>query len=128
MLQEEAELQEIVKLVGQDALCPADRLTLETAKMIREDFLQQNAFVDNDAYSSFDRQCTAAGADPASTTTSADAAIAARRGYRTALSPSRRASRIGRAKIVPADKLPGRLRRRSKPRWNSEIDEDGRRR
>lgn len=56
ILQEEASLQEIVKLVGQDALSPSDRLTLETAKMIREDFLQQNAFIDVDSYSSYDRQ------------------------------------------------------------------------
>ncbi|NLH00341.1 MAG: V-type ATP synthase subunit A [Clostridiales bacterium] len=56
ILQEEASLQEIVKLVGQDALSIADRLTLETAKMIREDFLQQNAFVDVDSYSSYERQ------------------------------------------------------------------------
>ena len=52
----EAELQEIVRLVGQDALSPADRLTMETAKMIREDFLQQNAFIDEDAYSSYFKQ------------------------------------------------------------------------
>ena len=44
ILQEESELQEIVRLVGQDALSASDRLTMETAKMIREDFLQQNAF------------------------------------------------------------------------------------
>ncbi|NCB73922.1 MAG: V-type ATP synthase subunit A [Clostridia bacterium] len=56
ILQEEASLQEIVKLVGQDALSLGDRLTLETAKMIREDFLQQNAFVDVDSYSSYERQ------------------------------------------------------------------------
>ena len=56
VLQEEAELQEIVRLVGQDALSPADRLTMETAKMIREDFLQQNAFIDEDAYSSYFKQ------------------------------------------------------------------------
>ena len=56
VLQEEAELQEIVRLVGQDSLSPADRLTLETAKSIREDFLQQNAFVDEDAYSSYYKQ------------------------------------------------------------------------
>jgi V/A-type H+-transporting ATPase subunit A len=56
LLQEEASLQEIVKLVGQDALGAGDRLTLETAKMIREDFLQQNAFVDIDSFSSCDRQ------------------------------------------------------------------------
>ena len=56
ILQEESELQEIVRLVGQDALSPNDRLTMETAKMIREDFLQQNAFVDEDAYSSYAKQ------------------------------------------------------------------------
>ncbi len=56
ILQEEASLNEIVKLVGADSLAPSDRLTLETAKMIREDFLQQNAFVDIDSYSSYDRQ------------------------------------------------------------------------
>ena len=56
LLQVEAELQEIVRLVGQDSLSPNDRLTLETAKMIREDFLQQNAFVDVDSFSSYERQ------------------------------------------------------------------------
>ena len=56
ILQEESELQEIVRLVGQDALSSSDRLTMETAKMIREDFLQQNAFVDEDAYSSYAKQ------------------------------------------------------------------------
>ncbi len=56
ILQEEAELDEIVKLVGKDSLGPGDQLTLETAKMVREDFLQQNAFMDVDSYSSFDRQ------------------------------------------------------------------------
>ena len=56
ILQEESELQEIVRLVGQDALSPNDRLTMETAKMIREDFLQQNAFVDEDAYSAYAKQ------------------------------------------------------------------------
>ena len=56
ILQEESELQEIVRLVGQDALSPSDRLTMETAKMIREDFLQQNAFVDEDAFSAYAKQ------------------------------------------------------------------------
>lgn len=56
ILQEESGLKEIVQLVGQDSLSAGDRLTLETAKMIREDFLQQNAFVDIDSYSSYDRQ------------------------------------------------------------------------
>ncbi len=56
ILQEEESLNEIVKLVGKDSLGPDDQLTLETAKMVREDFLQQNAFVDEDAYSSYDKQ------------------------------------------------------------------------
>ena len=56
ILGEEANLQEIVKLVGADSLGSGERLTLETAKMIREDFLQQNAFVDVDSFSSYDRQ------------------------------------------------------------------------
>ncbi len=56
ILQQEDELQEIVRLVGQDALSPEDRLTMETAKSISEDFLQQNAFVDEDAYSSYAKQ------------------------------------------------------------------------
>ncbi len=56
ILQSEASLNEIVQLVGKDALSPADQLTLEVARMIREDFLQQNAFTDIDGYSSYDRQ------------------------------------------------------------------------
>ncbi len=56
LLQEEANLQEIVQLVGKDALSANDQLTLESAKMVREDFLQQNAFMDVDSYSGHDRQ------------------------------------------------------------------------
>ena len=56
VLQEEASLNEIVQLVGKDSLSPKDQITLETAKMIREDFLQQNSFVDIDSYSEYDRQ------------------------------------------------------------------------
>jgi V/A-type H+-transporting ATPase subunit A len=56
ILQEESSLNEMVQLVGKDALSPADQLTLETAKIIREDFLMQNAFVDVDSFSSYDRQ------------------------------------------------------------------------
>ena len=56
LLQEENELNEIVQLVGKDSLGAGDQLTLETAKMVREDFLQQNAFMDVDSYSSHDRQ------------------------------------------------------------------------
>ena len=56
LLQQESELNEIVRLVGIDSLSPSDRLTMEVARMIREDFLQQNAFVDTDAYTSFSKQ------------------------------------------------------------------------
>ena len=56
ILQSESSLMEIVQLVGKDAISPADRLTLEVARMVREDFLQQNAFMDVDSYSSYDRQ------------------------------------------------------------------------
>ena len=56
ILQSEASLNEIVQLVGKDALSPGDQLTLEVARMIREDYLQQNAFTDIDGYSSYDRQ------------------------------------------------------------------------
>ena len=56
VLQEEANLNEIVQLVGKDSLSAKDQITLEVAKMIREDFLQQNSFVDIDSYSEYDRQ------------------------------------------------------------------------
>ena len=56
MLQEEDSLNEIVQLVGKDSLSAGDQITLEVARMIREDFLQQNSFADVDAYSAYDRQ------------------------------------------------------------------------
>ena len=56
ILQQEAELDEIVKLVGIDALSSSDRLTLETARSVREDFLQQDAFNEVDSYCSMDKQ------------------------------------------------------------------------
>ena len=56
LLQSEASLNEIVQLVGKDSLSPNDQITLESAKMVREDFLQQNSFVDVDSFSSYDRQ------------------------------------------------------------------------
>ncbi len=56
LLQEESKLEEIVKLVGMDALSPKERLILETTKFIREDFLFQNAFDADDAYSSLKKQ------------------------------------------------------------------------
>ena len=56
VLQEENDLQEIVKLVGVDALSADDRMTLELAQSIREDFLQQSAFEDNDSYTELEKQ------------------------------------------------------------------------
>lgn len=50
LLQEEAELDEIVKMVGMDALSPSDRMKLEAARSIREDYLHQNAFHETDTY------------------------------------------------------------------------------
>ncbi|HPR78954.1 MAG TPA: V-type ATP synthase subunit A, partial [Candidatus Limiplasma sp.] len=56
ILQEESELQEIVQLVGMDALSWKDRLTMEVARSIREDYLHQNAYDDVDTYTSLDKQ------------------------------------------------------------------------
>lgn len=56
VLQEEDSLQEIVRLVGTEALSPKERLTLETAKSLREDFLQQHAFDPNDVFTSLNLQ------------------------------------------------------------------------
>ena len=56
LLQEEAELNEIVQLVGMDALSAPDRLKLEAARSIREDFLHQNAFHETDTYTSLNKQ------------------------------------------------------------------------
>jgi V/A-type H+-transporting ATPase subunit A len=99
ILQTENELQEIVKLVGMDALSTEDRITLETARSIREDFLQQNAFDEGDAYTpakkmyalmdlifTFDKKMRDAAAD--GTDVEALAALPIR-------------ERIGRAKSVP---------------------------
>jgi V/A-type H+-transporting ATPase subunit A len=56
ILEKEAELQEIVQLVGQDALPEADRALLEVARMIREDYLQQHAYHEVDSYCSKEKQ------------------------------------------------------------------------
>ena len=56
LLQQEAELNEIVRLVGVDALSWKDRLTLEVTRMIREDYLHQNAFDEVDTYTSLNKQ------------------------------------------------------------------------
>ena len=56
LLQEEARLDEIVRLVGMDALSPRDRLTMEAAKSVREDYLHQNSFHEIDTYTSLKKQ------------------------------------------------------------------------
>ena len=56
LLQEESNLQEVVRLVGRDSLSEADQLKLEVAKSLREDFLQQNAFHEVDTYCSLPKQ------------------------------------------------------------------------
>ncbi len=56
LLQDESELDEIVKMVGMDALSPSDRLKMEAARSIREDFLHQNSFHDVDTYTSLQKQ------------------------------------------------------------------------
>lgn len=56
LLQEEAELEEIVKMVGMDALSAGDRLKMEAARSIREDFLHQNSFHEVDTYTSLKKQ------------------------------------------------------------------------
>ena len=58
LLQEEAELDEIVKMVGMDALSAPDRIKLEAARSIREDYLHQNAFDEVDTYTSIEKQHT----------------------------------------------------------------------
>ena len=80
ILQQESSLNEIVQLVGKDSLSPADQLTLETARMVREDFLQQNSFVDIDSFSTITKGAPTA---------------------KLFEIPAR--ERIGRAKSVPAD-------------------------
>ena len=101
VLQEESSLNEVVQLVGKDSLSAKDQITLETARMIREDFLQQNSFVDVDAFSEYDRQ-----ARMLSMIRRYDGLCrtAAERGCRVAdlfMTPSR--EKLGRAKSVPAD-------------------------
>ena len=102
ILQQESELQEIVRLVGQDALSPADRLTMETAKMIREDFLQQNAFVDIDSYSEYRRQFLLLGLILRYDAECRDALEKNAPMHKLFAIPAR--VDIGRAKSVPSDK------------------------
>ncbi len=102
ILQEEAELDEIVKLVGVDALSADDRLTLEVARSIREDFLQQFAFDDVDCYTPLDKQNSMlelifSFMDKAKQAIAKGADV-------QAISELPVRERIGRAKAVPTDK------------------------
>ena len=56
LLQEESQLEEVVRLIGVDSLSGKDRMTLEIAKSIREDYLQQNSFDEVDSYASLQKQ------------------------------------------------------------------------
>ena len=101
MLQEESNLNEIVQLVGKDSLSAKDQITLEVARMIREDFLQQNSFADNDAYSEYDRQARMLSLIRQYDTQCRGAAE--RGGDLMAMFAIPAREKIGRAKGVPAD-------------------------
>ncbi len=107
ILQEENELEEIVRLVGIDSLSFKDRLTLEAARSIREDFLHQNAFHETDTYSSLPKQYRMLKAilnyyDKGREALEADASFS-----KLASLPVREA--IGRLKYVPEDELNARF-------------------
>jgi len=101
ILQEESNLNEIVQLVGKDSLSAKDQITLEVARMIREDFLQQNSFADNDAYSEYDRQARMLALIRQYDTQCLSAAE--RGGNLSELFAIPAREKIGRAKGVPAD-------------------------
>ncbi|UCB46540.1 MAG: V-type ATP synthase subunit A [Spirochaetota bacterium] len=103
ILQEEAELEEIVRLVGLDALSPDKRLIMETAKSIREDFLHQNAFDDVDTYSSFEKMVKLMELVLLFHSLAEEALNAGVPVVDIALLPER--ERIARAKFTPEDKL-----------------------
>ncbi len=103
LLQEEAELEEIVRLVGIDALSWRDRLTLEVSRSIREDYLHQNAFDEIDTYTSLEKQYRMLRLILAYQTRGM-AALDAGANLSAVLSmPVREA--IGRAKYIPEDEL-----------------------
>ena len=101
LLQEEAELEEIVKLVGMDALSAPDRLKLEVSRSIREDYLHQNAFMDEDTYTSLNKQFLLMKAILTYYDKSAEALKKGANIERLAALPSR--ERIGRLKYVAED-------------------------
>ena len=101
ILQEESSLNEIVQLVGKDSLSPYDQLTLEVARMVREDFLQQNAFTDIDSYSDYSRQAQMLGLILDYDKLCRDAISKGAAAAELFDIPVR--EKIGRAKSVPAD-------------------------
>ena len=101
VLQEEASLNEIVQLVGKDSLSAKDQITLEVAKMIREDFLQQNGFMEIDWFSTYDRQGRMMGLIREYDRLCRDAAQRGASVAELSVIPSREA--IGRAKSVPEE-------------------------
>ena len=103
VLQEEAALDEIVRLVGMDALSSRDRLTMETAKIIREDYLHQNAFDDIDTFTSMRKQFLILKLIYEFDTRAREA-VASFASVDDILKASCK-DRIGRAKFIPEDKL-----------------------
>nr|MDD6335729.1 V-type ATP synthase subunit A [bacterium] len=103
LLQDEAELDEIVRLVGVDALSARDRLKLEVAKSIREDYLHQNAFHEVDTYASLKKQYLMLGLILSFYHRAADALEAGAEFGAIASLPVREA--IGRAKYIPESQL-----------------------
>ncbi len=103
VLQEEAALNEIVRLVGMDALSSRDRLTMETAKIIREDYLHQNAFDDVDTYTSMKKQYLMLKLIYEFDTRAREA-VACFASVEDVLASSCK-DRIGRAKFIPEDRL-----------------------
>ena len=102
ILQAESELDEIVKLVGVDALSPSDRLTLEIAQSVREDYLQQDAFSDTDAYTPMQQQFALAQLILFFRDKAAEAIDAGADVQKISELPVR--ERIGRAKAVASDR------------------------
>ena len=103
ILQEEAELDEIVRLVGVDALSDGDRLTMETAKSIREDYLHQNAFHEVDTYASLNKQYNMMKLILTADSLSREALDKGAELDQLLKLPSR--DKIGRAKYVEEDKI-----------------------
>ena len=103
ILQEEAALDEIVRLVGMDALSSRDRLIMETAKMVREDYLHQNAYHEVDTFSSMQKQLLMLKLIHEFYTLSEEA-VKSFVSLEDILSCPFK-ERIGRAKYIPEDKL-----------------------